>query len=96
MNEATLYTAPNCPDCAKTKKKMDGMGVIYSEVDLAKNEETLARVKGWGFQQAPVVDSPVGKWSGYRPDKLVELSSTIHAPRAEVPAAELGNERNIA
>lgn len=68
-----LYSKPNCIQCDATKMYLSAHGKSYIEVDIME-PENLARVKSWGFMQAPVVDAGNGnKWSGFRPEKIDEL-----------------------
>lgn len=71
----TVYSKPNCPQCSATKRRLDKRGVKYDVVDVTVDEAALNMVMDMGFQQAPVVISDeAGAWSGYRPDKIDELT----------------------
>lgn len=69
----TVYTKPNCVQCAATKRKLDQLDIPYETVDVTANEEAYNLVVSKGFQQAPVVNADGEWWSGYRPDLLNNL-----------------------
>ncbi|EEJ53181.1 glutaredoxin [Mobiluncus mulieris 28-1] len=74
-----VYTKPNCVQCNATKRTMDKHGLDYDTVDLTQDINALNRVKELGFSQAPVVVAGEDAWSGFRPDKIKELSTTVEA-----------------
>lgn len=76
----TVYTKPACVQCNATYRALDKKGIAYNAVDISIDEEALDRLKALGYQQAPVVDSPVGNWSGFRPDKVEELAQYYAQP----------------
>ena len=72
----TVYSKPACVQCTATKRKLDLMGIPYREVDLTVDPEAMARVTGWGYRGAPVVEvGPDHHWSGNRPDLIAGLLS---------------------
>ena len=73
MNEITVFTKPNCVQCEATKRWLDNNDIAYTTVDISKDLKALDRIVALGFRAAPVVDSPVGSWSGFNPDKLSQL-----------------------
>lgn len=70
----TVYSVPECGQCEATKRVLNRAGMPYTEVDLSRNREQLDRLKALGFKAAPVVETPLGTWSGFRPDKLAALT----------------------
>ena len=70
----TVYTKPACVQCNATYRALNKAGIAYSTVDLVEDEAALDRLKELGFQGAPVVESPIGAWAGFNPDKILELS----------------------
>jgi glutaredoxin-like protein NrdH len=68
-----VYTKPNCVQCDATKRWLDNRGIEYSTVDITEDQEAFDKVVALGFRAAPVVESPVGSWSGFDPDKLSQL-----------------------
>ena len=62
------------PICGSTSTK----GINYRVIDLAADEAATEFVKGLGYLQAPVVVTDEGgHWSGFRPDKIAELSQQL-------------------
>ena len=63
-----LYTKPGCQPCRMTKRKLDGAGMYYTEVDVTQDETALNYVKGLGYEGVPVVyvSTPEGDfhWNG--------------------------------
>ena len=55
----TVFTKPYCPQCDATKRQLTKQGVIFETVNLEQNPETLAQLQQAGFQQAPVVITPM-------------------------------------
>ena len=69
----TVYTKPQCVQCDATKRWLDSKGLAYSTIDITEDQEAFDKIVSLGFRAAPVVDSPVGSWSGFNPDKLSQL-----------------------
>lgn len=70
----TVYTKPTCGPCRATKGALKMKGIEFEEVDVTQNDEALAKIIEWGFVESPVVDSPIGRWSGFRMEKIKELA----------------------
>ncbi|WP_026530710.1 glutaredoxin-like protein NrdH [Haematomicrobium sanguinis] len=71
----TVYTKPACVQCNATYRALDRKGIEYKTVDLSQDAEALERVRELGYAQAPVVVTDADHWSGFRPDKIEEISS---------------------
>lgn len=71
-----LYSKPDCVQCVATKRRMDRLGLEYTEVDMAQDPAALEYVRGLGYQQAPVVvlDDDT-HWSGNRPDLIKQIGA---------------------
>jgi glutaredoxin-like protein NrdH len=74
MVEVTVYTNPSCVQCDQTKRYLDRVGIPYSVVDLATNEEAAEMVIAKGHKSAPVVITDKDEWSGFNLVKLSNLS----------------------
>lgn len=72
-----VYTKPACVQCNATYRALDNKGIEYEVHDLSQDEVALARVKELGYLQAPVVVTDEDHWSGFRPDKIAELASSL-------------------
>jgi glutaredoxin-like protein NrdH len=69
-----LYTLPACVQCTATKKFLNNKGIEYETIDLSLDDDAADMVRSLGYQQAPVIITDKGEhWSGFRPDKLIEL-----------------------
>lgn len=76
----TVYTKPSCVQCNATYRALDKKGIAYNSLDISEDAEALENLKALGYQQAPVVISPVGDWSGFRSDKIDELADYYSQP----------------
>ena len=59
--------------CNFAKKYLDDKGVKYEEIDVFKDEESLAMLRDKGFSQMPVVDVGGEFHTGFRPDVLAKV-----------------------
>lgn len=71
----TVYTKPNCSACLVTYRALDKAGLEYEVRDLSTDEAALQAVKDLGYLQAPVVVAGTEHWSGFRPDKIQQLTA---------------------
>lgn len=76
----TVYTKPSCVQCNATYRALDKKGIAYSSTDISVDAQALEDLKEMGFQQAPVVKSPIGNWSGFNPGKIQELADYYANP----------------
>ena len=71
-----LYSKPDCVQCVATKRRMDRLGLEYTEVDVSEDADALAFIKGLGYMQAPVVVlDDDAHWSGNRPDLIKQIGA---------------------
>ncbi|WP_159550792.1 glutaredoxin-like protein NrdH [Citricoccus sp. K5] len=75
----TVYSKPACVQCNATYRALDKKGIAYETVDMSQDAEALERVRSLGYMQAPVVISGAEHWSGFRPDKIEELTTAAAA-----------------
>ncbi|MFD1715045.1 glutaredoxin-like protein NrdH [Amnibacterium flavum] len=73
----TVYSKPSCVQCTATYRALDKKGIEYEIFDVSVDEQALQTVKDLGYMQAPVVVTDDGHWSGFRPDRIEELSASI-------------------
>lgn len=71
----TVYSKPRCVQCDATYRALDKLGVDYVKVDVTADPEALEYIVGLGYQQAPVVVTDAGHWSGFRPDRVKEVAA---------------------
>ena len=70
MSDIIVYTKPACVQCTATRKALDKAGIEYRIVDIAEDAGAREFVLALGYLQAPVVVTPAGHWSGFRPDRI--------------------------
>ncbi|WPF65728.1 MULTISPECIES: glutaredoxin-like protein NrdH [unclassified Corynebacterium] len=73
----TVYTKPACMQCNATKKALDRAGLDYTLVDISLDDEARDYVLALGYLQAPVVEVGGEHWSGFRPERIRELSARV-------------------
>lgn len=76
--KVTVYSKEHCPQCNATKRKLDKLGVDYDDVDLTDDDDLRNEMISKGFKATPIVITDDDSWSGYRPDKLKELTDRVH------------------
>jgi glutaredoxin-like protein NrdH len=74
MTAITVYTKPACVQCNATFRALDKAGVDYAKVDITVDSDARDYVMGLGYLQAPVVVAGGQHWSGFRPDRITEVS----------------------
>jgi glutaredoxin-like protein NrdH len=72
--EVKIWTKSNCVQCEQTKKQFVKEGVKYKEYNLEENLDQLEEFKEQGLMSAPIIESEIGTWSGFRLDKIRDLS----------------------
>lgn len=74
----TVYSKPACVQCNATYRALERAGVSYVVVDVTETPAALEYIMDeLGYSQAPVVivnDDEENHWSGFRPDKIGELT----------------------
>ena len=77
MSVITVYTKPCCPQCSATQRTLDRAGLAYDTVDLTDDAEARDYALSLGHLQAPVVIAGGQHWSGYRPDRIADLTHHV-------------------
>ncbi len=71
-----LYTKPDCVQCVATKRRMDRLGLEYTEVDITEEPDAYDYVIELGAKSAPVVVLDDGTtWFGNRPDLIDKIGA---------------------
>ena len=73
----TLYTKPACVQCKATEKALDRAGLSYETVDISLDDEARDYVLALGYLQAPVVEANGEHWSGFRPERINNLTAVV-------------------
>jgi glutaredoxin-like protein NrdH len=71
----TVYSLPNCVQCDSTKRMLKKNEIAFEEVDMSQDPIALEMVKSLGYTSAPVVIADEDHWSGFRMDKIQNLSA---------------------
>lgn len=81
MAEITLYTAPWCSDCRRTKQFLSERGVSYREVNVDENAEAaemVIRVND-GKRKVPTIEIE-GRYFNCSPFDPYKLSEELNIP----------------
>ena len=81
MVKITLWTKPNCAQCEMTKKQFDKRGIIYTVRRLDRSPKAVERFLELGLLAAPIVETDVKRWSGFRLDKIKSLENYLKVER---------------
>lgn len=82
----TVYAKSGfCGMCKATERALASAGIEYTEVIL--DDVDQAQIEEWKTtlgMNAPIVvtDTETGSWSGFRPDKIDQLKTTIETEKA--------------
>ena len=69
--KVVLYSRNDCIQCKMTKHLLDSEGIAYQEINLDESPESREYVKKeLGFMAAPVIETDMDAWSGFRPGKI--------------------------
>ena len=90
--QINVWTLPNCVQCMQTKKVLDREGISFEEFNLAEYPEKIDEFKELGLTSAPIVETDIKKWSGFRLDKIKSLANYlfgekkthVHNPQPQV------------
>lgn len=88
MEKPVVYSKESCVQCTATYRALDGEGIDYDVVMLEENPHLIEGFRAENLLQAPIVDTGVEKWSGFRPDKIKELGKAALNGQAEVIDAQ--------
>lgn len=83
--QITVWTLPNCVQCQQTKKQFDSMGIRYEEKSLDSDPFKADFFRAKGLLTAPIVETDVKLWAGFRLDKIRSLAAHLKS-LGETPA----------
>lgn len=75
--QINVWTLPNCVQCTQTKKVLIREGITFTELNLADFPEKIDEFKDLGLTSAPIVETDIKKWSGFRLDKIKSLANYL-------------------
>lgn len=73
----TVYTTSSCVQCTATKKKLNQLGIRYTEIPVT--DQIAEELRTNGFTGLPVVATDTSSWQGFRPDKIREIATYVVA-----------------
>ncbi len=79
MTRATVYTVPNCSDCAAVKRFLTAHGVAYTERDVRSDDAARAemiRIANVRIAPVTVIDEQV--FYGEFSDQRSQLEALLH------------------
>ena len=75
--QITVWTTTNCVQCMVTKREFDKRGIRYDEMALEQHPDKLEEFKAKGLLQAPIVETDIKVWTGFRLDKIKSLEDYL-------------------
>jgi len=72
--QINVWTKSNCVQCMQTKKVMDRSGIRYTEMNLEEHPDKVQEFIELGLTAAPIVETDIKKWSGFRLNKITSLA----------------------
>ena len=89
----TLYAkSSGCQGCKLTARHLDRQGTPFVERHVDQDPQAAEAVALLGYRSVPVVVAGDMHWSGYRPDQLGRLHTTI----ADISGLDAAAERYLA
>lgn len=73
MMQITLWEKPNCVQCMQTKREFDKRGIIYQVKRLDRSPKAVERFLEMGLLAAPIIETDLKRWSGFRLSKIQSL-----------------------
>ena len=81
----TIYTDITGDEAADTMAALENLNIPYTLIDLSQNPTALERITVPGHHQTPYVETGTTNWSGFRPDLITALASTVTLDEYDVP-----------
>ncbi|MBB2925565.1 glutaredoxin family protein [Cellulomonas cellasea] len=71
--KVTVYTRKGCVACMATFRALTKAGISYEAIDTTCNQTLEDELRAAGALQMPVVVTPIGRWDGFRDDRIRDL-----------------------
>lgn len=81
--QINVWTKSNCVQCMQTKKVMDKVGIKYTEMNLEEHPDKVQEFIDLGLTAAPIVETDIKKWSGFRLSKITSLANYLFGDRKD-------------
>jgi len=75
-----VWEKPNCVQCMQTKREFDKRGIIYKVRKLTP--KAIDKFIELGLTAAPIVETDIKRWSGFRLDRIKSLEQHLKTERA--------------
>lgn len=75
-----VWEKPNCVQCMQTKREFDKRGIIYKVRKLTP--KAIDKFIELGLTAAPIVETDMKRWSGFRLDRIKSLEQHLKTERA--------------
>lgn len=82
--QVNVWTLPNCVQCMQTKKVLTREGIKFTELALAEHPDKIEEFKALGLTAAPIVETDIKKWSGFRLNKIRSLANYLFGDTKDV------------
>ncbi len=82
MMTITLWKKPSCVQCDATAREFDRRGIIYKTRRLDKSPKAVQRFLELGLTAAPIVETDIKRWSGFRLEKIKSLEFHLKNERS--------------
>jgi glutaredoxin-like protein NrdH len=96
MKIVVWSNGPACVMCNQTKREFDKRGIVYTERDLRRNPKAVARFLEMGLTSAPIVETDLKRWSGFRLEKIKSLENHLKTERMRGVSVPLEPMRQVA
>lgn len=73
----TVYTKPGCVQCRATVRTLERADLQFTTIDITADTQARDFVMSLGYLQTPVVVAESTHWSGFRPDRITELTDGV-------------------
>lgn len=70
----TVYTKPGCVQCRATMRAFERAHLHFATIDITVDAQARDFIMSLGYLQAPVVVCGSTHWSGFRPDRITDLT----------------------
>ena len=81
--QINVWTLPNCVQCMQTKKVLTREGIRFTELALAEHPDKIEEFKALGLTAAPIVETDIKKWSGFRLNKIRSLAHYLFGEKKD-------------
>lgn len=81
--QINVWTKSNCVQCIQTKKVMEREGISYTEMNLEEHPDKVQEFIDMGLTAAPIVETDIKKWSGFRVNKIMSLANHLFGDKRE-------------